>query len=271
MSTPYRVNRTALRDVRRAPRFEPGTVQDHTRYVGATNPDRASVVKGLRQTLSVTVRTELLQPTPVAVQEYTAALNVHWSPDDGPDVNRAALSELAKVDIDAYLPELDRFLPDTLAIPVGQGSFVSVDLLAPSCWTELAGRGRDLGLVGEGLLGEAFDLSELRSTLDMTHGRAVIVNYVEIAPAWRGAKYGLLAAELVIRELGRCADAAALYPMQPGLEDLGERATAAAALADYWGQIGFVDFNGIMIRDLTGSGDPPKVEREPDGSEPGQA
>lgn len=231
----------------------------HTRDVGASDPGRELVVKALRATLSVTLRTELVQPQPpattAAVREYAAALNVHWSPDDGPDVDRATLSELANLDVDTYLPELDRFLPDTLAIPVGEGSFVVVDLRAADCWTELSSRGWDLGLVGKALLGEAFDMSELRATLDVTHGHAVIVNYVGISEDWRGAQYGLLATELVIRELGRCADLAALYPMQPGLEDLAERSTAAAALARYWQQIGFVDYNGIMIRALAGDGE----------------
>jgi hypothetical protein len=60
----------------------------------------------------------------------------------------------------------------------------------------------------------------------------------------------LLAAELALRELGRCVDVAALYPMRPGLEDLDERAAANRALSQYWARLGFVDFNGIMILPL---------------------
>ena len=38
--------------------------------------------------------------------------------------------------------------------------------------------------------------------------------------------------------------------MKPGLDDLAERDAAARALADYWGRIGFVEFNGIMAMAL---------------------
>ena len=214
-------------------------------------------MQALRSTLFVTLRTNLLQAAAPsaspAVHDYAAYLQVQWSPDDGPDVDLAALSELAHFDAEAYFPEVDRLLPDTVVIPVGQGGFVAADLTAPTCWAELASRGLDLGLVGEGLLGEAFDLSALRAAYDLVHERAIIVNSMEVAPEWRGAGYGLLAIELVLAELGRSADVAALFPMQPGLTDLTERAAAGRALAEYWGRLGFVDFNGIMVRDLSSS------------------
>ena len=136
-------------------------------------------------------------------------------------------------------------------IPVGQGEFFWADLRSPTCWEELSGRGLDVGLVGEALFGEAFDLAKLRSVVDLDYGRALIVNSMEIAPAWRGAGFGLLATELTIGELGRDADVAALYPMKPGLADLAERAAVNRALSEYWARIGFVDFDGIMIRDLS--------------------
>ncbi len=207
-------------------------------------------MKALAPTLFVTLRTDLRQPGPSAVQEYSALIQIQWSPDDGPDVDLKVLSVLTDVDTETYLPELDKQLPDVLAVPVGRGRFVVADLVAPSCWQELAGRSLDLGLVGEALLGEAFDLSELRTAYDVVHERALIVDSVEIEPEWRGAGYGLRAAELGVQELGRCADLAALFPMRPGVVDLEERAAAAAGLSRYWAQLGFADYNGIMVREL---------------------
>jgi hypothetical protein len=208
-------------------------------------------VRGLRPTLFVTVRTDLLQTggESAVVQDYNAEVRVEWSPDNGPDIDLAEFSRLAKVDAERFLP-VGHFMPETLVVSVGNGSLVAADLQAPTCWSDLASRGLDQGLVGEALIGEGFDLTELRSAVDIVHGRALIVNSMEIAPEWRGGQYGLLATDLVIRELGRCADVAALYPMKPGVADLAERAAANRGLSDYWGRIGFVDFNGIMIRDL---------------------
>jgi GNAT superfamily N-acetyltransferase len=217
--------------------------------VEAAESSRRSVVDGLRPTLFVTLRTDVRQHhgSLPAVQEFLASVQVEWSPDDGPDVDLAALSALAHVDAATYLPELSRLLPETLIMPVGNGRLVSADLLSEMCWDELSALGLDVALVGEALLGEHFDLAELTAEIDLVHGRAVIVNSMEISPDWRGAQYGLLAAELALRELGRCADVAALYPMRPGLEDLDERAAANRALSQYWARLGFVDFNGIMI------------------------
>jgi hypothetical protein len=39
--------------------------------------------------------------------------------------------------------------------------------------------------------------------------------------------------------------------MRPGVTDLSERAAVSSALSEYWGRIGFAEFNGIMIRDLS--------------------
>lgn len=212
--------------------------------------DRSAVVGALADTLFVTLRTDLRQTGPSAVQEYAASIQVQWSPDEGPDVDLEVLSELTDVDTEGYLPELDKQLPDVLAVPVGRGRFVVADLAVPSCWQELVGRSLDLGLVGEALLGETFDLSELRASYDVIHERALILDSVEIDPRWRGAGYGLRAAELGIQELGKCVDLAALFPMRPGVVDLEERAQAAEALTRYWARLGFVDYNGIMVREL---------------------
>lgn len=216
----------------------------------AAESSRRSVVEGLRPTLFVTLRTDVRQSShgskPGAVQEYLASVHVEWSPDDGPDVDLAALSTLAHVDAATYLPELSRLLPETLIMPVGNGRLVTADLRSESCWDGLSALGLDVALVGEALLGEHFELAELTAEMELVHGRAVIVNSMEISPDWRGAEYGLLATELALRELGRCADVAALYPMQPDLADLDERAAANRALSQYWARLGFVDFNGIM-------------------------
>lgn len=223
------------------------------RLVRHEDEARASVVSALRSTLFVTLQTDVVQPVSgaLAVQDYTATVNVAWSPDEGPDVDLAALSALADTDVQGYLPELDHLLPDTLVLPVGEGTFTTADLWAPTCWDELAGRGHDAALVGGALLGEAFNLAELQAAFEIGLGRAVIVNSMEVVPEWRGAKYGLLALELGVRELGKCADVAALFPMEPNLEDLEAREAAARGLSDYWGQAGFVDFNGIMVKPLT--------------------
>ena len=79
-------------------------------------PNRADVGRrGLRPTLFVTLRTDVRQSshgsTPGAVQEYLASVHVEWSPDDGPDVDLAALSTLAHVDAATYLPELEPAAP----------------------------------------------------------------------------------------------------------------------------------------------------------------
>lgn len=223
-----------------------------TRGVDIPEQARLAVVETMRRTLYVTLQTDVVQGEP-AVREYRARVQVEWSPDDGPEVDPAVLSELSGADVEGFLPEVGSLLPETLVIPVGTGDLVLADLNSPQCWEELAAISLDVGLVGEALLGEGFDLALLRSTVDLAHGYALIANSMEILPEWRGAEYGLLGLELAIRELGRCADVAAMYPMQPGLADLAQRSAANRALSAYWGRIGFVDFNGIMIRPL-GSG-----------------
>lgn len=212
-------------------------------------PSRLSVVTGLRPTLHVDLTATLVQPTSAA-QVYAAVVQVSWSPDDGPDVDPDALSELVGVDTNAYLPELSSLLPDTVTVDVGHGEFVSADVSSPDCLQELEDIGPGVGLVGKALYGESLQQKELRASYDISHGRVVIVAHMEIDPDWRGAGYGLLATELVLGELGRAADAAALFPMKPGLDDFAERDASARALADYWGRIGFAEFNGIMAMPL---------------------
>ena len=75
-------------------------------------------------------------------------MHVEWSPDDGPDVDLAALSTLAHVDAATYLPELSRLLPETLIMPVGNGRLVTADLRSESCWDGLSALGLDVALVG---------------------------------------------------------------------------------------------------------------------------
>ncbi len=190
-----------------------------------------------------------MQPTSAA-QVYAAVVQVSWSPDNGPDVDPEALSELVGVDTNAYLPELSSLLPDTVTVDVGHGEFVAADVSAPDCLQELEDIGPGVGLVGKALYGESLQQKELRASYDIAYGHVVIVAHMEIDPQWRGAGYGLLATELVLGELGRAADAAALFPMQPGLDDFAERDASARALADYWGRIGFSEFNGIMAMAL---------------------
>lgn len=244
------------------PGAAPASLALQTRRVGTAEQVRLAVVDTMRQTLFVTLQTEVVQGEP-AVQQYRARVQVEWSPDDGPEVDLAGLSELAHVDVEGFMPEVGSLLPETLVIPVGEGDLVLADLTSPQCWEELAAMSLDLGLVGEALLGEGSDLALLRSTIDIVHGCALIANYMEILPEWRGGGYGLLGLELAIRELGRGADVAAMYPMQPGLADLDQRAAANRALSRYWGRVGFVDFNGIMIRALPhghGSADIPATD-----------
>ena len=85
-----------------------------TQDVEAAESSRRSVVEGLRPTLFVTCERTCVESshgsTPGAVQEYLASVHVEWSPDDGPDVDLAALSTLAHVDAATYLPELSRLL-----------------------------------------------------------------------------------------------------------------------------------------------------------------
>ena len=211
--------------------------------------EELSLAMAMRPTLFVTLRAELGQ-TPTPVQPYRASLAVRWSPDDGPDVDLAELSERTGVDVRNYVPEVGNVMPDGLVASVGEGRFTTVDLSAPDCWECLTGNGHDLAMVGEALLGEKFDQAELRAAFPVVHQRAVIVEHVEVVPEWRGAGYGLVAIEIVLRELGRCADVAALYPMQPGLTDLAERQAASARLTRHWARLGFADFNGIMAKAL---------------------
>ncbi len=208
-----------------------------------------SLVTAMRPTLFVTLCVDLAQ-TPSPVQAYRASIAVRWSPDNGPDVDLAELSERTGIDVRNYVPEVANALPDGLVAAVGEGRFATVDLSAPDCWDGLTGYSHDVSMVGEALLGEGFDQAELRAAFPVVHQRAVIVEHVEVVPEWQGAGYGLVATKLVLRELGRCADVAALYPMQPGLADLDERQASSERLARYWAQLGFARFNGIMAKSL---------------------
>lgn len=214
--------------------------------------DEAAAVKvaaGMRPTLLVTLSTDVeVRDAPPAVQHYAVSVCVRWSSEEGPDVDLATLSEMADVDFEDYLAEVDLLPPRTVHIPVGHGDVYVADLAAPSCWEELAQRGPDVRLVGDALLGEDFDMREVREAFDLVHQRALVLNFIEIAPQWRGADYGLLVAELAISVLGRCTDLVVLFPMAPGLTDLEQRAASNRGLGQYWGRIGFTPFNGIMAR-----------------------
>jgi len=206
-----------------------------------------SLAMSMQPSLFVTLQAHLEQ-TPAPVQAYRADIAVRWSPDDGLDVDLAELSERTGIDVRNYVPEVANVMPDGLVAPVGKGRFATVDLSAPDCWESLSQKGHDLAMIGEALLGEGFDQAELRAAFPVVHQRAVIVEHVEVDPEWQGAGYGLVATELVLRELGRCADLAALYPMRPGLADLDERHAASERLAGYWARLGFAGFNGIMAK-----------------------
>lgn len=219
----------------------------HGRQLPEDQP-RLAVVAALLPTLRVTLTTELTQAGQ-AVQQYTGEISVGWSPDEGPAVDHALLTEMAEVDIDGYLPEVDRSLPPVLRIPVGRGDAFTVDLTAPDWIDGLGAHGQDVALVGAALRGSAGDQAELRATFPhMVHQRVLVLNFIGIEPQWRGGEYGLAVAGMLVTELGRSTDAVALYPMAPGILDLDERDTVSRALAAYWGRLGFCEFNGIMAR-----------------------
>lgn len=218
----------------------------HTGNVDAEDL-RLSVVKTLRDTVYVRLTTDIEQDDS-GVHDYTVSVEARWSPDDGPDVDLPELSLLSHVDAELYLPELNKSLPETLSIPVGEGSIVIADLRDSQCLHELCHRSMDLGLVGQALWGVNHDLRPLTDTYELAGSRVLIANSMQIRPEWRGAGYGLLAMGLVITRLQPGVALAALYPMQPGLADLEARTASNRQLAQYWAKIGFEEFDGIMVR-----------------------
>ena len=223
--------------------------QDHTEDMVQQQSLRMSVVTALKPTLFVTLSTDVRQKS-CSVRPYTASVKVRWSPDDGPDVDTDELSAMAHVQIQTYLPELFKFLPETLAITVGSGRFAIADLAAPECPQDLLANGMDLGLVGHVLLGQDGDLAPLRSGFPGARERILIADYLEINPDWRGAEYGVLAMNLVVEAMAELVDLAALYPMGAGLTDFGQREASHEALSRYWARAGYRRFDSIMVRDL---------------------
>lgn len=219
------------------------------RHTGTVDAEdlRLSVVRTLRDTVYARLTTDIEQGDS-GVHDYTVSVEVRWSPDDGPDVDLPELSLLSHVDAELYLPELNKSLPDTLSIPVGEGSLVVADLSDSQCLHELCRRSMDLGLVGQALWGVDHDLRPLTDTYALNGSRVLIANSMQIHPQWRGAGYGLLAMALIIERLRPGVALAALYPMQPGLTDLAARAASNRQLTHYWAKIGFEDFDGIMVR-----------------------
>ncbi len=210
---------------------------------------RLSVVRRLRQTLFVTLITEIEQDD-AGVHDYRIEVGVRWNPDEGPDVDLAELALLSHVDVESYLPELIKSLPKTLVVPVATGSVAVVDLANPDCLEQLRARSMDLALVGEALWGEDLDLRPLTEQYPLTSLRVLIANNLVVLPEWRGAGMGLLAMELVLERLRPGLALAALYPMQPGLTDFAERNASNERLSSYWSRIGFEPFEGIMVRPL---------------------
>ncbi len=208
-----------------------------------------AVVTALKPTLFVTLSTDIRQKTS-AVQPMSVTVNVRWSPDDGPAVDTDELSAMAHVQIQTYLPELFKFLPETLSISVGAGRFALADLSAPTCVQDLVANGMDLGLVAQVLRGDAGDLGPLHAAFPGARERVLIADFLGIDAEWRGAGYGVLAMELVLGAFRELVDIAALYPMGPGLTDFAQREASHAQLTAVWARAGFAPFDSIMVRDL---------------------
>lgn len=209
--------------------------------------ERLAVVRDLGWTLCVRITTEVprTDPTP-AVRDHDARILVRWSADS--DVDPDTLAEMTHLGAENYLPEVASGWGPR-EIDVGWASLATIDLAVEDCWAQLAQR-QDLRLVGRALLGERLDLRELRAAYPGRHRWALVASMLQIDPHWRGAEYGLVALDLAVRELGRRADVAALFPMAPGVQDLTERDVASIGLFRYWARAGFEEFNGVMARSL---------------------
>jgi hypothetical protein len=94
----------------------------------------------------------------------------------------------------------------------------------------------DLATVGEALLAGYEDLMD---DLGGADPGVVIVDQVHIQPAWRSLRLGLIGTGLTVRELGRGASMAVLYPMEPGIDEEDRRAASRERLTRYWGRLGF--------------------------------
>lgn len=198
------------------------------------------VVHGLAPTLLVRLTIDVPRAdSHPAIRDHSAKVLVRWSPDI--ELDLPTLSEMAGIKAENHSEEVE--------IQVGWGRLATVDLTVADCWEQLSQRA-DLRLVGHALMGERFDMAELRASYPLLHQRVLIADYLEIDPHWRGAAYGLVALDLAVNELGKGSDVAALFPMRPGVQDLAERDAASLALFRYWRQIGFEEFNGIMAKGL---------------------
>lgn len=201
---------------------------------------RLAVVHGLAPSLLVRLTIEVPRADRhPAIRDHAAQVFVTWSPDS--DLDPAAVSQMAGIKAENH--------SEPVRIEVGRGRLATVDLTAEDCWPALSAR-PSLRLVGHALLGERLDLRELRAAYPLLHQRVLIADHLEIDEQWRGAGYGLVALDLAVNELGKGSDVAALFPMEPGVQDLAQRDAASLALFRYWSQIGFEEFNGIMAKGL---------------------
>lgn len=173
------------------------------------------------------------------LRDHSAQVFVTWSPDS--DLDLAAVSQMGGIKAENH--------SEPVAIQVGRGRLATVDLTVPDWWDAVSAR-PDLRIVGRAVLGEKFDMAELRAAYPLLHQRVLIADYLEIESQWRGANYGLVALDLAVNELGKGSDVAVLFPMEPGVQDVAERDAASLALFRYWSLIGFEEFNGIMAKGL---------------------
>ena len=199
---------------------------------------RKAMVSGLFVSIGTELDAE--EDFPPGASDYRSAFCARVFPEDLDD---EALEQVA-------MSEGVREEDGALIIPVGHGHFVLCDLQVSSqdIWEALDAREGDLETVGSLVLDLDNDgLSEdLPIDIEPFMGGFIIVNNVEINPAWTGAKLGLLGTALALRHWSFGCGLAALYPMKPGAKGI-ERDTSSAALAKYWGQLGFVELSGNVF------------------------
>lgn len=134
-------------------------------------------------------------------------------------------------------------------VPIGSAEFVVVPFWdGPGAFEALDDDSADLASVGEALL---LHFDELMENIEGFDPGVVIVDQVRVDPVWRGLGLGLVGTGLAIRELGRGASVAVLYPMEPGAKGDDERAASRARLSRYWSRLGFEPWtHDTMVLDL---------------------